>query len=765
MRTLTFIKTPLKFICLGIIFLFNASLAEAQIIDVDVPMGWGVVPGYGVESITGGANGDVVVAKTYDELLNYAAQSLPLTIRVEGTIVGAGGASGRVNVKSDKTIIGVGADATLTGVELNVGNVHNVIIRNLTIKNSRDGIGVGSLSHHVWIDHCDVSHCDDGAIDITNQADLNTVSWTRLSDHDKTMLINGGSEHFEDAGYLNTTVHHMWWDGSNQRNPRVAFGKVHVFNCQYNSNGAYGIGLHTRGLVLAENNYFEGTHDPIHQMYRADPADIYHGYCESVGNIFNKCSGSIDDEGVSFRVDDYYLYDFILDETVNVPAIVKENVGPNAKYGELGLLPTPGQGVVTKNTTPTLRWTKGASATAYKVYFGETNSPALVETTSELTYNPGTLKEGTFYYWRVDQETPNGLVEGKLWIFRTAGTVPGRPTVTISSPINVVSINNKGDLEITAIASDNDGSIVGVEFFDGKKSLGIDNSSPYSAVLLAASAGMHMFKAKVTDNEGNTYTSDVEFVDVRYRIPGLADGYGYRTADNSSFETGEVVNVAYGANGIFNYIYNVAGTVNCNSEVFGDPIQGVAKACYVQPSPVPYVGFVRSYEGKDFDAPAKIIFYAMAIDNEEAIDSVEFFNNNVLIGKIDVKTNKMATFVWKDVPEGNYKITAKATDSDGNSSSTEVMNFTVNGGVGVPDFGIDAITLFPNPVTENLSIDLHGFAGNTNLILSNIKGQTIIDKSFDGSEYKLDLRSLPNGLYNIVLINNRGRFDRKIIKK
>lgn len=121
--------------------------------------------------------------------------------------------------------MGSGSGATLTGLELNMSGVSNIIIRNLTISGARDAIATRE-THHVWIDHVDVSGCDDGLIDITNESDFHTVSWTRFSNHDKTMLINSGTSQPEDAGKLNTTLHHNWWDGTNQRNPRVGYGKV-----------------------------------------------------------------------------------------------------------------------------------------------------------------------------------------------------------------------------------------------------------------------------------------------------------------------------------------------------------------------------------------------------------------------------------------------------------------------------------------------------------------------------------------------------------
>ncbi|MCC9655201.1 right-handed parallel beta-helix repeat-containing protein [Rhodopirellula sp. JC737] len=302
--------------------------------NADQLIGWATVSGNGVETTTGGGDGKVITVRTVDDLKKAASSDEPLVIRLEGTFAG----DGKMGIASNKTLIGVGADATIKGMELSMSGVSNVIIRNLTISDARDAIAL-RRTHHVWVDHCDLSNCSDGLLDITNQSDYVTVSWTRFSKHHKTMLINSGTSHPEDTGTLNTTIHHCWFDGSDTRNPRVGYGKVHVFNCLYNDND-YGIGLHSQCLVLAERNFFANVKNSIKQMYRPDPDDIHHGFCQAVDNIFSECRGSQDDEGKSFKPTDFYQYDSVFDQTANVPDIVKADVGPSERYEALPLATT-----------------------------------------------------------------------------------------------------------------------------------------------------------------------------------------------------------------------------------------------------------------------------------------------------------------------------------------------------------------------------------------------------------------------------------------
>ena len=71
-----------------------------------------------------------MTATTYAELKTYAESSTAYIIRVQGTISnGANG--GKISVKSNKSIIGVGSTAFLNGVGLDIANNNNIIIQNL----------------------------------------------------------------------------------------------------------------------------------------------------------------------------------------------------------------------------------------------------------------------------------------------------------------------------------------------------------------------------------------------------------------------------------------------------------------------------------------------------------------------------------------------------------------------------------------------------------------------------------------------------------
>ena len=142
----------------------------------------------------------------------------------------------------------------------------NVIIRNLNFRGWNDDAINVQYSTRVWIDHNSLTDGFDGAIDIKRGSDFVTVSWNRIFGHDKSMLLGHADDNAgEDVGHLRVTYHHNWFDGTDQRHPRVRFGNpVHVYNNFYGGVTSYGVASTEGAGVLVEGNYFENTDDPFH---------------------------------------------------------------------------------------------------------------------------------------------------------------------------------------------------------------------------------------------------------------------------------------------------------------------------------------------------------------------------------------------------------------------------------------------------------------------------------------------------------------------
>jgi glucose/arabinose dehydrogenase len=92
------------------------------------------------------------------------------------------------------------------------------------------------------------------------------------------------------------------------------------------------------------------------------------------------------------------------------------------------------------------------------------------------------------------------------------------PTVSITSPTNAASFTAPATIIIAATASDLDGTVTNVQFFDGASSLGSITSSPYS-ILASLSVGTHTLIAAASDNGGTTTSSATVTVTVASNAP------------------------------------------------------------------------------------------------------------------------------------------------------------------------------------------------------------------------------------------------------
>ncbi|MEV4350986.1 pectate lyase [Actinoplanes sp. NPDC049596] len=229
----------------------EASAAESS------PVGFASLNG----GTTGGSSSTVVTVTSASALKSALSSSTSQTVRVSGLI----SISGMYNVASNKTVVGVGSGSGITGGGLNLSGVRNVILRNLVFRNaSDDSINVQTNTTNVWIDHNDLANGYDGLIDIKRGSDFITVSWNKLHDHDKSMLLGHSDDNgSQDIGHLRVTYVHNWFDGTNQRHPRVRFGNpVHVLNNYYSNIGSYGVASTENAGVFVERNYFENVGSP-----------------------------------------------------------------------------------------------------------------------------------------------------------------------------------------------------------------------------------------------------------------------------------------------------------------------------------------------------------------------------------------------------------------------------------------------------------------------------------------------------------------------
>lgn len=352
-------------------------------------------------------------------------------------------------------------------------------------------------------------------------------------------------------------------------------------------------------------------------------------------------------------------------------------------------------------------------------------------------------------------------------------TVNSPPTVSLTAPANNAAFAAGAAIALSANASDADGSISKVEFFDGTTLIATDTTSPYSFSWTIASAGSHTLTAKATDNRGAVSTSGAVTVTVGTNTPptvsitspaanavfaapatigisaNAADTGGSITkveffsgvtllgTDTTSPYSFSWTNVPIGA-----YTITAKATDNGGAATTSAPI-----TVSVNANAAPTVGLTAPANNAAFAAPATIALTATAADSDGTVSKVEFFNGTTLLG---TDTTSPYGFSWTNVPIGAYTLTAKATDDKGATITSVPVTVNVNSNV-APTVALTAPAnnaVFSAPAT----IALAATASDSDGTISKVEffnGATLLGTD-TSAPYTFNWTSVPVGAYTVT---------------
>ncbi|GGR60474.1 MULTISPECIES: pectinesterase family protein [Streptomyces] len=366
--------------------------------------GFASVNALGQNGTYGGRGGEIVTVKTLADLEKYATADKPYIIVVAAAIT-MDPVGKEIKVRSDKTIIGSGTSGQIVGGGFFLGEgVHNVIIRNLTIRDAYQGVwndkehdydGIQmDGAHHVWIDHNDIRHMADGLIDSRKDTTYLTVSWNRLGQENKAFGIGWTENTTADI-----TIHHNWIRETEQRNPSTDnVAHAHLYNNYLvdepgtTITSSYGNYARGNTNMLLENSYFQGVNNPVIKDATATLVQR--------GNVFSGTSGRNESGGTGGSWDPRSYYAYTPDKAADVPSVVKSGAGPR---GSLGTSTT-----VAKAAATTLTVAKDGSGQYTTVQAAVNAVPANNASRVVIAVKPGTYRETV----KVPSNKPHVTIQG-----------------------------------------------------------------------------------------------------------------------------------------------------------------------------------------------------------------------------------------------------------------------------------------------------------------------------------------------------------------
>jgi len=259
------------------------------------------------------------------------------------------------------------------------------------------------------------------------------------------------------------------------------------------------------------------------------------------------------------------------------------------------------------------------------------------------------------------------------------------PTCALTSPTNGANFTAPTTITLTADASDADGMIAKVEFFNGTTLLGEDTTSPFQYDLsVGVAGGSYTLTATATDNAGAAHTSAAVNVTVSpalYAVEYDANGATGGSVPASQTQTngtaltlasnsGSLVRAGYTFIG-WNTASDGSGTVYAESASYS---ANAAVTLYAEWNQNPTCAITSPTNGASVTAPASILIEADASDTDGTITQVAFFNGTTHLG---TAVSLPYQFDWTDVGAGVYTLTAQATDDEGATHTSATVTLTV----------------------------------------------------------------------------------------
>ncbi|MES2999885.1 MAG: Ig-like domain-containing protein [Pseudomonadota bacterium] len=279
------------------------------------------------------------------------------------------------------------------------------------------------------------------------------------------------------------------------------------------------------------------------------------------------------------------------------------------------------------------------------------------------------------------------------------------PSVSLTAPANNAAFGAPASITLQASASDSDGTVGQVEFLQNGQYLGSTNVAPYSFVVSGLGVGAYAFTARATDDKGASTTSAP--VSVMVATPPsvtlstsasagkVAAGSSVALNADASGSGSPIARVEFYANSTligtsttapFSFVWSNVALGNYSLTARAVDTAGIAATSApvsLSVVPGPNVSVTAPVGGTNFFAPAAITITANASTVAGSITSVAFFQNGTPLGTVIAAPY---SWVWNNAPAGSYALTAVATDDQGTSSTSTVVNISV----GAPTIVLDA---------------------------------------------------------------------------
>lgn len=675
-------------------------------------------------NVTGATVNPCVGLQTILDGFKKGLDTRPLSVRLIGNITdlnymlnGDIVIENKNNINSSITFEGVGSDALVNGWGVRVKKGSNIEIRNLgfmlTNASEGDNVGLQQDNDHIWVHNCDMFYGaaggdadqakGDGALDCKRSTYV-TMSYNHFWDTGKSNLLGLS----ESGPGLYATYHHNWYDHSDSRHPRVRTYSAHVYNNYFDGNSKYGAGSTMASSLFLEGNYFRNCKYPM--LISQQGTDIYNG---SVGTFSGEEGGIIKAfNNVMSGQTRYVPYD-----ATNYP------------------VQFDAYEVTTRSQTVPSSITALLGGTSYNNF--DTNPTLYVN--SLVVDDPTVAKDKVIAF--------SGRVGGGdiSWTFNNAVDDPSSTVNTgLAALLNNYSsgiVSIQGDAPSTTssqtliIPNNNDQTVLSGAMTDMVFTWG--GTATDVTVTGLPSNGIDFVKDMTarTVTVSGTPIGDVTFT-VTTSGPTGTPVSGSGTIATTNVPNGDEIHNF--TSQTLNSTFYTFTSCNMNSTAGSTTYDGLTLTARMKVESATNVSYTTP------DVSTLTLVFDPTFSGTIKLDNVSYTASNGVV-------------IIPSVPAGAHTIT-KGTVANLFYIKTEYTAL----GVGEIN-NSPKLTLYPNPVTNELNISTSNSSVIEKVAAYNLLGQLV--KNANGDIRTIDMSDLNAGTYFVKVYTNQGIIDRKIIKR
>lgn len=434
------------------------------------------------------------------------------------------------------------------------------------------------------------------------------------------------------------------------------------------------------------------------------------------------------------------------------------------------------------NTAPasiTLNATASDDKGVTKVEFYNGTSLLNTDVTAPYSFNWTNVVTGTYTITAKAFDANNAsTTSAAISVTVNAAPTNQAPILSFINPTLSATFVEPATIKVTVDASDPDGTIASVDLYVNNTFIRKETTAPYEwnysvvdNLILNLAAGTYTLKAIATDNKGKasekvlTLTINGKIVTpptVDYTPPA-----GYTVAAN---EWGNVIvtgtmNIAYGANGTFTYLYNQTSNVACTNTAFGnDPVSGVSKKCFVKEIPVtpPPAQNTVGINGPACVEAGKTYSYTVKPDNY-SLTAANWWSNTGAVVKINPANEGIMTIT---LPANTNGLTLKISSGVNISVAPWYKEYSMQVKVG----GCTGSTLqlraaaSPQPFNTSTTVSLENDEHINSIVVLDMNGVEVYKATnIDATTFKLG-DDLAVGMYIAHIQSNKGISIIKLVK-